>query len=74
MAAVTKNPLDINTVNFDDSDEHNAFLDAWLAKGIAKTHERLRELHAMGIIDEKGDLIPTHTPPDMLDPNSSVEQ
>ena len=74
MPAVIKNPLDINTVNFDDSDEHNAFLDAWIAKGVARTNARLRELYAMGIIDEKGDLIPTHTPPDMLDPNSSVEQ
>ena len=74
MAAVTKNPLDINTVNFDDSDEHNAFLDAWLAKGVARTDARLRELYAMGIIDEDGNRIATHTPPDMLDPNSSVEQ
>ena len=74
MATVTKNPLDNNAMNLDDPIEHAAFMDAWIAKGVARTNARLRELYAMGIIDEDGDLIPTHTPPDMLDPNSSVEQ
>ena len=74
MATVTKNPLDINAMNLDDPIEHAAFMDAWIAKGVARTNARLRELYAMGIIDENGDLIPTHTPPDMLYPNSSVEQ
>lgn len=74
MPTSTKNPLDVGNVNLDDPIEHAAFMDAWIAVGVAKTHERLRELYAMGIIDEQGNRIATHTPPDMLDPNSSVEQ
>lgn len=74
MATVTKNPLDTSKVNLDDFDNYGDFLNAWMAKGVAATHERLRELYALGIIDIEGNRIATHTPPDMLDPNSSVEQ
>jgi len=74
MPTSTKNPLSLGKVNRDDYKDYGAFLDAWIAVGAAKTHERLRQLHAMGIIDEEGNRIATHTPPNMLDPNSSVEQ
>ena len=74
MPTSTKSPVDSGKINRDDYENYGDFLDAWMAVGIKATHERLRQLHAMGIIDEKGNRIATHTPPDMLDPNSSVEQ
>jgi len=70
----TKNPLDYANLNLDDPREHDAFLDAWIAKGSAQTADHLRSLKARGIIDEHGRRTATHTPADMLDPNSSVEQ
>ena len=74
MSTSTKNPVHSGKVNRDDYEDYNDFLDAWTALGAAETHQHLRDLYARGIIDAKGNLIPTHTPPDMLDPNSSVEQ
>ena len=74
MPTSTKNPLDVGSVNLADPIEHAAFMDAWIAVGAAKTHAHLSDLYARGIIDAEGNRIATHTPPDMLDPNSSVEQ
>ena len=70
----TKNPLNYANLNLDDDRERHDFYAALIAKGSARTAQQLREYKDRGIIDEQGNLIPTDTPPDMLDPNTSVEQ
>jgi hypothetical protein len=74
VPATTKNPLDYANLNLDDSRERHAFYDAWIAKGSARIVSELRRMIELGIIDEQGNLLRTDTPPDMLDPDSSVEQ
>ena len=74
MPTSTENPVESGKIKRDDYENYGDFLDAWIAVGAAKTHAHLRDLYARGIIDAKGNRIATHTPPDMLDPNSSVEQ
>ena len=50
------------------------FLDATREWLLLNRRLRFRDLYVRRIIDEHGNRIATHTPPDMLDPDSSVEQ
>jgi hypothetical protein len=70
----TKNPLDYANLNLDDAGERQAFYTALMAKGSERTAKQIREFKDLGIIDDDGNLIRTETPPDMLNPDSSVEQ
>jgi hypothetical protein len=72
--SLTKDPLNVETLNLDDADERMAFYAAWNATGREATGELLRRLRDRGIIDADGNRVATHTPPDMLNPDSTVEQ
>jgi hypothetical protein len=74
MSVPAKNPLDVSTLNLDDPKERLAFYRALNAVGRKKTGAQLRAMRDQGIIDVNGERISANTPPDMLDPTSSVEQ
>ncbi len=72
--ATTKDPLNADTLNLDDAEERMAFYRALNASGRDAVGERLRRLRDRGILDANGIRVATHTPPDMLNPDSTVEQ
>jgi hypothetical protein len=74
MPVPTTNPLDYAALNLDDKEARAAFYHALNDAGREETGVRLRKMRANGIIGEDGKRISTRTPPDMLDPNASVEQ
>ena len=59
--------LNIETVNFDDEREVDAFHEAWIATGQAKVQDDFRLLREMGILDAQGKQLKTVVPSDMLD-------
>jgi hypothetical protein len=59
--------LNIETVNFDDEREVDAFHEAWIATGQAKVQDDFRRLREMGILDAQGKQLKTVVPSDMLD-------
>ena len=59
--------LNIETVNFDDEREVDAFHEAWIATGQAKVQDDFRRLWEMGILDAQGKQLKTVVPSDMLD-------
>ena len=74
MAIPTKDPLNVETLNFDSLEDRRAFYAALNAVGREKAGERLRALRDRGIVDQDGNLTTTALPPDMLDRDASVEQ
>ncbi len=65
--SVETTPLNIETVNFDDEREIDAFHEAWISTGQAKVQDDFRRLREMGIVDSHGKQRETIVPADMLD-------
>ncbi len=67
-----KDPLAVNTLNFDDPTEMAEFDGAWMAASIARSASVLAQMHKDGIIDEHGRRVSTTVP--VVDAEASVEQ
>jgi len=52
-----KNPLDINTVNLDDTADRNAFYDALIADGAPLVREERMQAFQADLIDARGYVI-----------------
>jgi hypothetical protein len=52
-----KNPLDVNTVNLDDTADRKAFYDALIADGAPIVREERMQAFQAGLIDERGYVI-----------------
>ena len=63
-------PLNIETVNFDDERELDAFHESWIATGEAKVQADFRRLREIGIADADGKQLKTIDPADMLNATS----
>jgi hypothetical protein len=61
---VTKR-LTIETVNFEDEDEMDAFDDQVISAGLARVRTESAELIRRGLMDEEGNMLTTDLPPDM---------
>jgi hypothetical protein len=52
-----KNPLDVNTVNLDDTADRNAFYGALIADGAPLVREERMRAFRVGLIDDRGFVI-----------------
>ena len=52
-----KNPLDLNTVNLDDTADRHAFYEALIAIGAPRVREERMQAFQAGLIDEQGYVI-----------------
>ena len=58
-------PLTLETVDFGNPAEVDAFLQQVMAAGMVRVRAELAELKARGLMDENGKLLNTELPPDM---------
>ncbi len=61
----TTKPLTLETVDFGNSSEVDAFLHQVMTAGMARVRAETAELIARGLMDEDGNLLNTELPPDM---------
>ena len=61
----TTKRLTLETVDFGNSSEVDAFLDQVMTAGMARVRAETDELKARGLMDEDGNLLNTELPPDM---------
>jgi hypothetical protein len=57
--------LTLESVDFDNRTEVNAFLDEVMDEGMRRVRAEGAELRAMGLMDADGKLLVTELPPDM---------
>ena len=57
--------LTLETVDFDNPAEEDAFLEEVMTYGMQRVHAETAELREKGLIDAKGNLISRELPPDM---------
>ncbi len=60
-------PLNVDTIDWKNEEEVNAFHEAWIASGQAKLQEDFRRLREMGIVDAQGNWLKKPIVADMLD-------
>jgi hypothetical protein len=58
-------PLTVESVNFSDSGEVDAFLEQVVASGMQRVRSDIAELQAKGLMDGEGKLLNAELPPDM---------
>jgi hypothetical protein len=61
----TTKRLTIETVNLDDPEEFQTFMDQVISAGMERVRAEVAELQRRGILDEKGNLLIQELPPDM---------
>ena len=64
--------LTLETVDFKDHDEVDAFFDQIIAAGMVRVGTEMAELQAKGLMDSDGKLVPDELPPDMR-PDSGLD-
>jgi hypothetical protein len=57
--------LTVESVNFSDSGEVDAFLEQVVASGMQRVRSDIAELQAKGLMDDEGKLLNAKLPPDM---------
>jgi hypothetical protein len=62
--SITRN-LTLETINFSDTEEVDAFLNEVMAGGLRQVRAESEELVAKGLMDAQGNLLTTELPPDM---------
>jgi hypothetical protein len=57
--------LTLETVDFNDRAEVDAFLEQVISAGMVRVHAEIAELQARGLMDSEGKLLPGELPDDM---------
>lgn len=69
-----KHLVNVEDYDFHDNEDMTRFEDDWIAASLAESAPLIAEMYRDGLIDAEGRRISTAVPPDMLNPEASVEQ